>query len=103
MPEPSEQGRARSIGIAAALLLCPAIAWVVAFFANHETRGRHGWYIFIAALVLLPAALAALFNAILGRDRRSVLMAAFVAACVSLAGFGAALVVFYVTVLDQLS
>ncbi len=103
LPEPSERGRARSIGLAAALLVCPANAWLVAILANDATHGRHGAYIVVGALVLLPAALAALFNAMLGRERRSVLVAAFLAACVSLAGLGAFLVYFFVMVLDQLS
>ena len=94
---PLRAGRARKLGLVAALLACPATAWLVAFLANDATRGRHGAYIVVGALAFLPAALGALVNAMLGRDRRSVVVAAFLAAFVSLAGFGGFLVYFFLT------
>ena len=88
----------RTLGIAWAVLACPAIAWLVAVLANDATKGRYGAYVVVAALVLLPAALAAWFNATLGRERRAVVVAAVLAACVSLLGFGAFVIYFLLTV-----
>ena len=88
----------RTLGITAALLACPAIAWLVAVLANVLTHGRHGEYVAVGALAVLPAALATWLNAILGRDRRAVLSAAALATCVSLLGFGAFVLYFFLTV-----
>ena len=88
----------RTLGLAGALLACPAIAWTVAFLANDATHGRQGAYIVVGALGVLPAALAAWLNTTLGRDRRGVFVAAVLAACVSLLGFGAFVVYFFSTV-----
>jgi len=92
----------RTLGVTAALLACPAIAWLVAVLANDVTHGRHGEYIVVGALAVLPAALAAGLNAILGRDRRAVVTAAVLAALVSLLGFGAFLIYFFLTVPEGL-
>ena len=86
------------VGITAALLGCPAVAWLVAVLANDLTDGRHGEYIVVGALAVLPAALAATFNVILGRDQRAVLVAAVLAASVSVLGFGAFVAYFLLTV-----
>lgn len=88
----------RTLGIAAALVACPAVAWLVACLAHYATLGRHGDYIALGALTVLPAALAAWFNAKLGRDRRGVVVAATLAVCVSLLGLGAFIVYFFLTV-----
>jgi hypothetical protein len=87
----------RRLGIAWALVACPLLGWVSAFFVHVAVRGRLDE---LAAVMLLvvPAALAAAVNVALGERRRWVWLASLLAALVSAAGFIAYVIWFFLTV-----
>jgi hypothetical protein len=90
----------RTVGIAWAILACPLVAWFVALSADRATHGRLGAWA-AAILLLLPAAMAAAVNLLLGRSHRSAWIAALLAALVSGVGFAVFVIVFFLTVPDD--
>jgi hypothetical protein len=90
----------RTVGIAWAIVACPLVAWFVALSADRATHGRLGAWA-AAILLLLPAAMAAAVNLLLGRSHRSAWIAALLAALVSGAGFAIFVIVFLLTVPDD--
>ena len=91
----------RILGITWAIVACPLVAWFVALSANRATHGRLGDWAAGAILLLLPAALAAGVNLLLGRSHRSVGIAALLAALVTAAGFAIFVAIFFLTVPDD--
>lgn len=84
-----------------AIVVCPLVGWSAALSANRATHGGLGDWAAGAILLLLPAALAAVVNLLLGRSHRSVGIAALLAVLVSAAGFAIYVAIFFLTVPDD--
>ena len=87
----------RTRGLLWAVICCPVIAWISAFFFNELVHGRvtttHG----IALFGLLPATCASVGNALLGRSLRASLSAGVIAAATCGVSFVAFVVWFVLT------
>jgi hypothetical protein len=78
---------ARLVGLLWAIVCCPLLGWATAWYADQATAGRLGVSGAVAIMALLPAGLAAIGNALLGRGAWEVARASIVAGATCYLGF----------------
>jgi hypothetical protein len=88
----------RLIGLLWAMVCCPLLGWAAAWYGNQATEGRLGVAGAVALMAILPAAMAAAGNALLGRSAREIARALIAAGSMSYLGFLCFVLWFFLTV-----
>lgn len=88
----------RARGLVWAVVACPILGWVAAWYGDVITHGRLGTLGGIVLLGIFPAALAGSGNAMLQRARGPVIRASVAAAFVCCLGLVVYALVFFLTV-----
>jgi hypothetical protein len=81
-----------------AIVCCPVLGWVAAWYGNQATEGRLGVSGGVALMAILPAALAAVGNALLGRRAWEIARAFVAAGSTCYLGFLCFVLWFFLTV-----
>lgn len=88
----------RAIGLLWAFICCPAFGWAAAWYGNQAIDGGLGVSGAVASMAILPAAMAAVGNALLGRRGWEVVRALLAAGSTCYLGFLGFVLWFFLTV-----